>query len=52
MLFPNVIKILPTIHENKTKMLGKKQVPGLFIRSGKLCQLYASCLSIIFSRSV
>ena len=41
-VFENVIIILPTTHQKKTK------VPGLFIRSDKLHQLYKSYFSIIF----
>ena len=41
-VFENVIIILPSTHQKKTK------VPGLFIRSGKLYQLYKSYFSIIF----
>ena len=35
----------------KLKCLKKKEVPGLLIRSGKLCQLYISYLSIILGET-
>ena len=42
-LFENVITSSQITCQNKTKMAGKKQeVPGLFIRSGKLYQLHTS----------
>ena len=52
-LFENVITILLTTHQIKTKMPGKKlEVSGLFIRCGELYQLDTNYSSIIFSGSV
>ena len=52
-LFVNVITLLLITYQNKTKMPGKKkEVPGLFIRTGELYQLYTSYLSINFGGTV
>ena len=47
MLFENAITVLPITYQNKTKRPEKKkEALGLFIRSGKLYQLYISYWSI------
>lgn len=45
-------KILPIIYPNKTKMPGKKDVSGIFIKCCTLYQLYTSYLGIIFGATV
>ena len=52
-IFLNVIKILPIIYKNKTKMPGKKkEVPSLTITCTELDQLYTSYLGIFFDGTV